>query len=96
MNTHTIEIEVGRQMDGLTFRLSPESKDILRGSVPDTILNSKIFISYDTKADFESTWGAVWEHVAMLLTGLPLERLRQFGRVRFVDRSRGNQLLFSK
>jgi len=96
MVSRGVEIEVGRQGDGWTFRLSPRAKEILRGKVPEPFLNTSVFVSYDTKSDFEFFHGPVWEHVALVLTRLSPDQLSQLGGFVFVDRSRDDQILFSQ
>ncbi len=96
MVSRGVEIDVGRQRNGLTFQLSPHAKEILRGKVPEPVLNTSVFVSYDTKSDFEFFHGPVWEHVALLLTRLSPDQLAQLGGFVFVDRSRDDEILFSQ
>jgi hypothetical protein len=96
MVSRGVEIEVGRQRNGWTFRLSPDAKQILRGKVPEPILNTSVFVGYDTKSDFEFFHGPVWEHVAQLLTQLSPDQLAQVGGFFFVDRSGDDEILFSQ
>ena len=80
-----LTVLVGKQRDGYVFRLKPSSKRALEqeGDSRDTV--SSIFISYDTKHNFEQIHGQVWDHVITLLTGRSFEDLNQSGGFAVVD-----------
>ena len=80
-----IKIYVNQQLDGCTYRLDPKSRGLLRGRESHTEPVTSVFISYDTKTQFEWTHGSVWRHVAELLTGLTTEQLEALGPVVFVE-----------
>jgi hypothetical protein len=96
MVSQGVEIDVGRQRDGWTFWLSPRAKQLLRGKVPEPVLDTSVFVGYDTKNDFEFFHGPVFEHVALLLTRLSRDQLAQLGGYFFVDRSGNDEILFSQ
>ena len=90
-----IIIDVGRQREGYTFRLSPRSKYELLKQFPNRPLPKSMFTSYETKGDFESTHGSVLPHVAMVLTGFSEDQLEELGGVVFVDPVSGEELFDS-
>ena len=72
-------------MDGYTYRLEPKSKARVKSHALDTEPATSVFVSFDTKTQFEWTHGPLWRHVAEMLTGLTAEQLRERGNVVFVD-----------
>ena len=76
-----IVILAGLQTDGTTYRLHPVSRERLRVAFPTIAQAPSVFVGFDTQADFESLHGPMWGQIAMLLTGLSLQRLREMGRV---------------
>jgi hypothetical protein len=88
-----LTVLVGKQKDGYVFRLKPSSKRELlqERDLQDTV--SSVFISYDTKHDFEQIHGRVWDHVITLLTGMSLNKLNRIGGFVIVDPSM-DQILY--
>jgi hypothetical protein len=80
-----IIVEVGKQMDGATFRLSPRTRLQLRDLVPEGLLTSSVFLNFDTGKAFSDPRAPWWEQVVQLLTGLSSEQLQRLGGFRFVD-----------
>jgi hypothetical protein len=81
-----IAILVGRQSDGNTYSLHPNSFKLLRQRFPQVRVQPTVFIGRDTQDNYEATWGSIYEQVATLLTGLSPERLLDaFGGYRVVD-----------
>ena len=82
-----LAVLVGKQMDWYVFRLKPSSKQVLlqERDLQDTV--SSVFISYDTKHDFEQIHGRVWDQVITLLTGMSVKKLNQVGGFVVVDPS---------
>lgn len=81
-----IAILVGRQSDGNTYGLHPNSFRLLRQRFPHTPLRSTVFIGRKTGENDEDPWGSIYDHVATLLTGLSPEKLLDaFGGYRVVD-----------
>jgi hypothetical protein len=80
-----IEILVGRQSDGCTYGLSPTSRKLIRKRYPEARMAPSVFISTDTQSDFEATQGPIWDQVAIILTGLSEDKLREFGGYRIYD-----------
>jgi hypothetical protein len=80
-----IEILVSRRSDGCTYSLSPTSQKLILKSFPRANLVPNVFISTTTQADFEKTQGPIWGQVAIILTGLPEQQIKQLGGYRVVD-----------
>ncbi|MFY9820235.1 MAG: hypothetical protein WAM82_02565 [Thermoanaerobaculia bacterium] len=74
-----IVIEVGKQMNGATFRLSPKTEAMLASRIPNWSPASSIFVSFDTQWDFDRLHGPMWTQIAMLLTGLSEEQIQDLG-----------------
>jgi hypothetical protein len=64
-------IDVGKQLDGFTFRLNPKSRIKLNEKFPETRPVSSVFVSYDTyeEKDFGMLPESVWKYVPLMLTG---------------------------
>lgn len=84
---------VGKQKDGYVFRLKPSSKRELLQERDSQDTVSSVFISYDTKHDFEQIHGRIWDHIITLLTGISLNKLNRVGGFVVVDPSM-NQTLY--
>ena len=46
---------------------------------------SSIFISHETRENFEIKYGPVWEHVVGILTGLSTEEVEEIDEIVFED-----------
>ncbi len=91
-NNPQIAIELGRQGNGATYRLTSTSIARLREQFPGVQPTShNLFIGYDTRELFEQQHGPMWRQIALLLTGLNVEQLEQLGGVCFVEPSTGSQ-----
>lgn len=84
-------ILVGLQADGTTYSLHPAFRRRLREAFPTARPAPSVFIGSDTKADFESLHGPMWEQIAILLTGLSLQKLTDFGQVIVRDPMSGRE-----
>ena len=64
-------IDVGKQLDGFTFRLNPKSRIKLEERFPEIRPVSSVFVSYDTdeEKDFGMLPESVWKYVALMLSG---------------------------
>ena len=84
--TMTIRIRVGKQRNGTTYELAPKSRAALvehLSSEPPPA--SSIFISHETRKNFEIEYGPVWEHVVGILTGLSTEEVEEIDEIVFED-----------
>ena len=83
-----IVIEVGQQMDGATFRLSPKTKVYLSSRFKDLPPFSSVFVSHEIEPDC-SRYYALGEHIAIVLTGLGENELKNLGGFEFVTPADG-------
>lgn len=90
-----IIVEVGKQMDGATFRLSPKARAFLRSRIDDLPSRSSIFVADETGSIFEHYHGPMWEQLVMILTGLNEEQLSELGGFEFVTAIDGKVLFES-
>ena len=89
-----ITIYATKQLDGYTCGLDPRSKAVIRDQIPqESVPVTSVFISCDTKSNFENLHGSVWKHIAELLTSLSEKKLQELGKVVFVD-SKTMKVLF--
>lgn len=85
-----IVITIGRQRDGTTYRLHPSSKARVQAQYPTVHPAPSVFVGYDTQSDFQRIHGPMWKQVAMLLTGLGAQQMRELGGVRLEDPRSGD------
>ena len=95
-----VEIQVGRQSDGWTFILHPFSRQMLLEVFPNSRRVASVFIATDTRQDFPATNGDLAdlaEHVAIILTGVSIDQLREkFGGYRVYDPAAKKELVPSE
>jgi hypothetical protein len=80
-----VEILIGRQGDGSTYSLHPNSLKLIRQRFPQVHPRPTVSIGSDTRTGIEHSSGSVYNQVAIILTGLSLERLKELGGYRVVD-----------
>lgn len=80
-----IIVEVGKQLDGYTFRLSPRTRTRLERELPNLPPATSLFVGFDTQGDFEKIHGPMWQQIVSILTGLSEDRLKKLGGYDFVD-----------
>jgi len=90
-----IVIDVGREMDGATFRLSPKTRVLLSSRFKDMRPPTSVFVSNETALEFERYYGPLREEIVTILTGLRESDLQKVGEVEFVDPADGKVLLES-
>ena len=79
-----IDILVGRQSNGWTYGLHPNSFKLIRKRFPS--IHPRPSISWARCAsDYEVTSGTSYDQIAVLLTGLSVEELAELGGYRIVD-----------
>lgn len=88
-----IVVEVGKQMEGATFQLSPHTRVALSSETGKQLPAASIFVSYDAKHDFDSAQGPFWNHIVALLTGLSEDQIRKMGGFSVVSPA-GDEILF--
>jgi len=90
-----IIVDVGRQTDGATFRLSPQTRARLTAQKLGSPLASSLFVTFTTREAFEDAHGPMWTQIVMLLTGLTEEQINALGGFRLVDPAGSEVLLES-
>jgi hypothetical protein len=80
-----VEILVGRQGDGSTYSLHPNSLKLIRQRFPEIHPRPTVFIGSDTQTDIEASVGSIYNQVAIILTGLSSRLLNELGGYRVVD-----------
>lgn len=90
-----IEIDVGRQLNGCTFRLHPQSKAMMKKKFPDVHPPLSLFISYEDQQDFEQFYDSMWWQIAMILTGLSEKQVKTLYNVIIVDPVDGTEIFNS-
>jgi hypothetical protein len=80
-----ITVDVGKQMDGATFRLSPKTRAFLSSRFKNLPPPSSVFVSYENASDFEHYHGPLWEHLVMILTGLDENQINELGGFEFAE-----------
>jgi hypothetical protein len=82
-----IVILVGRQSDGNTYDLHPNSAKLLRKKFPRIPMKPSVFVGRETQATYEDGAGtAMYDQVVALLTGMDVSRVVDaVGGYRVVD-----------
>jgi hypothetical protein len=80
-----VKILVGRQSDGSTYSLHPNSLKLIRERFPQVRPHPTVFIGSDTQADYEASLGSIYNQVAIILTGLSPRMLNELGGYRVGD-----------
>jgi hypothetical protein len=86
-----IEVNIGIQGDGTTFRLAPGVKETINAIFPHAEPAGSVYLTYDTQHDFEHYHGPMWGQVALLLTGLTKSQLEQLGGAKFISLPDGQE-----
>lgn len=82
----TLIINVAPQIGGYNFSLSPRVRSELQALFPDSVQVRHIYVSYDTKWDFEQMHGRVEGQILPFLTGVNVQALAEkYDQVAFVD-----------
>lgn len=76
MKKKILIIDVGIQSNGYVFRINPKSQVFLKEINPSQNYSETIFLSHETKSDFESYIGPVGSQVVQISTRLTPEELK--------------------
>ncbi len=90
-----ISIYVGIQHDGRTFALHPQSRAVIRNKYPHAARIDSVFVGLVPPADWATTVNpqdALYEQIALMLTGLSKEQLAEFGGFRVYDPRRKEEI----
>lgn len=91
-----IVIYATRGFDNYTFALAIESRRLIESAYAGQVVpTSRVTIAMETRANFESAFGAVEPQVVALLTGLNLEHLLRDGWVVEVRDSETDRVLWT-
>src|SRR5438046_837827 len=80
-----IVIDVGWQQDGGVYMLDWRSKDLIRQSYPDAIINPGTLLGYDKTEDYNRFHRPYWEVLAQIMTGLTPEQIAALGGASIYD-----------
>ncbi|HEY3570232.1 MAG TPA: hypothetical protein VGP73_20040 [Thermoanaerobaculia bacterium] len=81
-----IEVAVGEQGNGATFRLTPETRMMLEARFSGWSRGPKgVFLEAERLWDFSLMRDLMWAQVVMLLTGLTEQQIQELGGFTFVD-----------
>jgi hypothetical protein len=88
-----IKINVNKQMDGYSFSITPTIRDFIKRLFPSAHPANNIFVSYDTKSDFEIYAGRLENYIYPALLGVDNSSdLDKLGEILFIDTQTGNVL----
>lgn len=89
-----IRIDVNKQMDGYTFSLAPRFRQMMKNWFPDAHPANTIFVSYDTKSNFEPQFGKLEGYIYPVLLGIDTQSSLEkvVDEIQFID-SRTGQLM---
>lgn len=73
-----IVVEVGKQMDGTTFQLSPQTRAMLSSRSGERLPTSSIFVS-GSRQTLGTLRDPMLSHIVALLTGLTESQIRELG-----------------
>jgi len=77
-----IVIDVGKQLEGYTFRLNPLTQQWLQEKYPKTDPVSSVYISFNSRDKMENLQSLMWPQILTLLTGLSeTDKVDQFSVV---------------
>ncbi|WP_345266545.1 hypothetical protein [Nibrella viscosa] len=90
---NTIRIHVNKQMDGYSFSITPTIRAFIKKLLPNAHPANTVFVSYDTKSDFEVYVDKLENHIYPALLGVNDESdLKKLDEVQFVDTQTGTIL----
>jgi hypothetical protein len=89
-----IKISVNKQMDGYTFSIAPSIRELIKGWFPNAHPANNIFVSYDTKSDFEVYYNKLETSIYPALLGVDnqTDLNKKINEILFVDTQTGNVL----
>jgi hypothetical protein len=89
-----IKINVNKQMDGYSFSISPSLRLLIKSWFPNSHPANNIFVSYDTKSDFEIYYGKLESYIYPVLLGVDNQNdlNEKISEIQFVDTQSGKLL----
>jgi hypothetical protein len=89
----TIQIDVNRQIGGMTFSLAPASRRLVRDLFPEAHPASALYAEFDDAAAFEIQHGSLLTHIYPALIGASIaDIIAKVSQVSFVDPVNGETL----
>ena len=81
-------------MDGYTFSIGPSVRALIKSWFPDAHPANNIFVSYDTKSDFEVYYGKLETYIYPALLGISIESdlNKKINEISFIDTQTGSIL----
>jgi len=90
---NAIRINVNKQMDGYSFSITPSIRILIKQLFPDAHPANNIFVSYDTRSNFESFVGRLENYICPALLGVEKRSdLSKLDEIQFVDPITGEVL----
>ncbi len=87
---NAIRINVNKQMDGLTFSITPTLRELIKKIFPDSHPANRIFVAYDTKSDFENQYARLETYIYPALLGIDKDDdLKKIDEINFIDTQSG-------
>jgi hypothetical protein len=89
-----IRISVNKQMDGYTFSITPSIRQLIKSWFPNAHPANNIFVSYDTKSDFELYYGKLESYIYPALLGVEdqSDLNKKIDEIQFFDTQTGKLL----
>ncbi|MBY0522617.1 MAG: hypothetical protein K2R98_04440 [Gemmataceae bacterium] len=88
-----VDIYINCHRSGCTFGLPPNSRKLIQRKFPDARLTPRVSVGHDAADQTEGHMdGSVWDHVALILTGLTREQLEELGGYRVYEPMRDRVL----
>ncbi|MBP8824247.1 MAG: hypothetical protein KBH07_11435 [Flavobacteriales bacterium] len=88
-----IQINVSRNMDGVTYSLLPSIRKMIKKMFPSSQPANRVFVAYDLKNGLEKTYVEPLQHIYPALIGVSdVELGKKLDSVEFVDSETGKVL----
>ncbi|NBA88386.1 hypothetical protein GVN16_21615 [Emticicia sp. CRIBPO] len=89
-----IKINVNKQIDGYTFSIAPSIRELIKKWFPDSHPANNIFVSYDTKSDFEAYYRRLETYIYPALLGVNNQKEfnKKVDEILFIDTQTGSLL----
>ena len=89
----SFKINVNKQVDGYSFSIAPSIREFIKKLFPNAHPANNIFVSYDTKSDFDLYYGKLENSIYPALLGIDDSNdLKKIDEIEFVDAQTGNTL----
>ncbi len=87
-----IVVLVKRDMDGYTFSLPAQSRELILSKFPNARPVRNVTVASDVKTDFEAMHGKAENYIIPALTDLKPDQLEELGGVKIIDATTGIEL----